>query len=109
MYVNVVEETSDVGGHGIDRVGGTVVRLVAVAVAAAVKTEETKAGSGQGLLPAWARPVTAGMGREAMDDDERRTPIGSVHLVMQSHAITVEIHARKVRLVHRYGWTACGA
>jgi hypothetical protein len=76
LHARVVQEVEHVLGHRLAIVPRWIVRFGAFAMAAAVQGEAAQALSNDGIVPAHAFPVLAAIGREAMHQHDRLSPIG---------------------------------
>src|SRR5207247_2189506 len=54
LDVQVIQEASNIGRHQIEGVGGRIVRLIAFAMASAIKADHTISGGGESFLPSRA-------------------------------------------------------
>src|SRR5205814_7424141 len=93
--IQLVEKAPHISGHLSHRVRARVVRLRAAAVASAVQADHAIPRAYERLLPSRTHPVELVIRREAVHQDYRRTGLRTVKLVMQAHAVAVELHPRR--------------
>ena len=82
LDAGMVHQGEHVPGHCCAIVAGGIVRLGALAMAAAVQGEAAQALACDGVVPAHALPVLIAVGREAMHQHDRLAAVGGTEFVV---------------------------